>query len=89
LPFQIRFPFGKKKSKTAEQPPLPGAGASSSHLAPPREEAEGAQTPAAEDDIDAVKQLCGMGFSRAQAVEALEKTDYDVPRALNSLLGGQ
>jgi hypothetical protein len=30
-----------------------------------------------------------MGFSRAQAVVALEKTDYDVQRALNTLLGGQ
>jgi epidermal growth factor receptor substrate 15 len=44
-------------------------------------------TPAAEDDIEAVKTLCGMGFSRTQAVTALEQHDYDVQRALNSLLG--
>lgn len=44
-------------------------------------------TPAAEDDIDAVKTLCSMGFSRTQAVTALEQYDYDVQRALNSLLG--
>ena len=44
-------------------------------------------TPAAEDDIEAVKQLCQMGFSRGQAVTALEKYGYDVQRALNSLLG--
>lgn len=44
-------------------------------------------TPAAEDDIDAVKTLCSMGFSRTQAVTALEQHDYDVQRALNSLLG--
>lgn len=50
------------------------------------EPAEGA-TPAAEDDIDAVKTLCSMGFSRTQAVTALEQHDYDVQRALNSLLG--
>jgi len=39
------------------------------------------------DDLDAVKQLCGMGFSRHQAVEALEKHDYNFNAALNSLLG--
>lgn len=47
----------------------------------------GGATPAAEDDIDAVKTLCSMGFSRTQAVTALEQYDYDVQRALNSLLG--
>ena len=40
-----------------------------------------------QDDLDAVKQLCGMGFSRHQAVQALEKHDYNFTAALNSLLG--
>jgi len=40
----------------------------------------------APDDLDAVKQLHGMGFSRHQAVEALEKHDYNFTAALNSLL---
>lgn len=40
-----------------------------------------------EDDVEAVKTLCGMGFSRTQAVTALEEHGYDVQRALNSLLG--
>lgn len=40
-----------------------------------------------DDDIDAVKQLCSMGFSRTQAVMALENHGYDMQRALNSLLG--
>ena len=44
-------------------------------------------TPSVEDDVQPVKQLCSMGFSRSQAVEALEKHGYDVQRALNSLLG--
>lgn len=44
-------------------------------------------TPAVDDDIDAVKQLCSMGFSRTQAVMALENHGYDMQRALNSLLG--
>lgn len=44
-------------------------------------------TPPADDDIEAVKTLCGMGFSRTQAVTALERHGYDVQRALNSLLG--
>ena len=47
----------------------------------------GTATPAVEDDVEPVKQLCGMGFSRGQAVAALEKHGYDVQRALNSLLG--
>ncbi|CAE6423113.1 unnamed protein product [Rhizoctonia solani] len=44
-------------------------------------------TPAVDDDVEAVKTLCGMGFSRTQAVNALETHGYDVQRALNSLLG--
>ncbi|EPQ58260.1 hypothetical protein GLOTRDRAFT_57058 [Gloeophyllum trabeum ATCC 11539] len=81
----IRLPFGKKKAKHDAAPPLP------SHLsqAPgltPLEEPEG-NTPAVDDDVEAVKQLCGMGFSRTQAVAALEEHGYDVQKALNSLLG--
>jgi epidermal growth factor receptor substrate 15 len=80
--FQIRLPFGKRKgSKQDQAPPLPNA----SHLTPPVEEPNSA-TPAAEDDIDQVKQLCSMGFSRQQAVNALETHGYDFQRALNSLL---
>jgi epidermal growth factor receptor substrate 15 len=51
------------------------------------EEPSNGSTPAAEDDIEAVKTLCSMGFSRTQAVTALEQHGYDVQRALNSLLG--
>lgn len=50
-------------------------------------EEPGTATPAADDDIEAVKTLCNMGFSRTQAVTALEQNDYDVQRALNVLLG--
>jgi len=39
-----------------------------------------------DDDVEAVKQLTSMGFSRSQAVEALEKYGYDVQLALNALL---
>ncbi|KAH8102886.1 hypothetical protein BXZ70DRAFT_926963 [Cristinia sonorae] len=78
----IRLPFGrKKKSAGAEAlPPMPSSLAQQQVVEDP--------TPAAEDDIEAVKQLCQMGFSRGQAVGALEKYGYDVQRALNSLLGG-
>jgi len=74
----IRLPFGRKKAKH-EAPPLP----------PPLTQQQLVEepTPAAEDDIEAVKQLCGMGFSRTQAVTSLERHGYDVQRALNSLLG--
>jgi epidermal growth factor receptor substrate 15 len=45
--------------------------------------------PLGEDDYDAepVKQLIGMGFSRTQAVDALERNNYDFQDALDSLLG--
>ncbi|KAF5372949.1 hypothetical protein D9758_001736 [Tetrapyrgos nigripes] len=79
----LRLPFGKKKKQEAPPPPPP------SHLTPPREEPDRHGSPAVEDDVEAVKQLTDMGFSRTQAVSALEKYSYDVPRALNSLLAHQ
>lgn len=81
---QIRLPFGKKKNKAE---PLPSA--PSQLLTPPREEPERTNTPAVDDDVEAVKQLTAMGFSRTQAVDALEIYGYDVQKALNSLLGAQ
>ncbi|ORY88628.1 hypothetical protein BCR35DRAFT_350864 [Leucosporidium creatinivorum] len=42
---------------------------------------------AKEDDSVDVKQLVGMGFSRVQSIQALEKADYNVSKAINSLLG--
>ncbi|CCM03843.1 uncharacterized protein FIBRA_05992 [Fibroporia radiculosa] len=74
----LRLPFGRKKKATHDAPPVPPL-ASQQLVEEP--------TPPVEDDIDAVKQLCSMGFSRTQAVTALEMFDYDVQRALNSLLG--
>ncbi|KAG6874326.1 hypothetical protein C0995_001551 [Termitomyces sp. Mi166 len=79
----IRLPFGKKKKQQAE--PLPSLPAQ--HLSPPREESTPTATPATDNDVEAVKQLTAMGFSRSVAIEALEKYDYDVQRALNNLLG--
>ncbi|KAI0747860.1 hypothetical protein C8Q80DRAFT_1353774 [Daedaleopsis nitida] len=75
----IRLPFGRKK-KQQDAPPVP-------HLA--QQQIVEDPTPAVEDDVEAVKTLCGMGFSRTQAVTALEEHSYDVQRALNSLLGAQ
>ncbi|KAJ3572813.1 hypothetical protein NP233_g2832 [Leucocoprinus birnbaumii] len=76
----IRFPFGKKKTKNQEPTPPP-----SSTLAPPPEEFRN-KTPAGDDDVEAVKQITAMGFTRSQAVEALEKYGYDMRRAIDSLL---
>ncbi|KAJ7756806.1 hypothetical protein DFH07DRAFT_958946 [Mycena maculata] len=78
----IRLPFGKKKNKQVE--PLPSG--PSQLLTPPREDAERTTV---DDDVEAVKQLTAMGFSRIQAVDALEIYGYDVQKALNSLLGAQ
>jgi epidermal growth factor receptor substrate 15 len=57
-------------------------------LTPPIEEPSRtvSVTPAVDDDVEPVKQLCGMGFSRSQAVNALEIHGYDFQKALNSLL---
>ncbi|THH05573.1 hypothetical protein EW145_g4694 [Phellinidium pouzarii] len=80
----IRLPFGRKdKKKSKHDPPSMPPPQFLSPVAEP-----GANTPAVEDDVEPVKQLCGMGFSRTQAVAALEKHGYDVQRSLNSLLGG-
>jgi epidermal growth factor receptor substrate 15 len=77
-----------KKDKGAKEPiPDVPPAASSSLLASPPIPGNGASTPAVEDDVEAVKTLCGMGFSRTQAVNALETHGYDVQKALNSLLG--
>jgi epidermal growth factor receptor substrate 15 len=59
---------------------------SSQHLSPIIDESVGRVSPAVEDDVESVKQLCGMGFSRTQAVAALEANSYDFQRALNGLL---
>jgi len=77
----IRLPFGRKK-KQQQQEPLP---ATPAQLLTPQEEPF-TTVSAAGEDVEAVKQLVGMGFSRAQAVIALENHGYDVQRALNSLL---
>jgi epidermal growth factor receptor substrate 15 len=42
-----------------------------------------------DEDIQPVKQLLSMGFSRAQAIDALERNGYDVSSALNALLPSQ
>ena len=74
------MPFGKKKKQQPQEPP------SAQLLTPPEEEPYRIDTPASDDDVEAVKQLTGMGFSRTQAVSALENHGYDLQKALNSLL---
>ncbi|KAF8803613.1 hypothetical protein BYT27DRAFT_7171751 [Phlegmacium glaucopus] len=80
----IRLPFGKKKKQ--QEPMLPSA---TQYLTTPMEEVRRISTPAGDDDVEPVKQLTAMGFSRTQAVDALERYGYDVQKALNSLLGAQ
>ncbi|KAG9094342.1 hypothetical protein FRC06_010894 [Ceratobasidium sp. 370] len=77
---------GKKDKGPKEPIPDMPPAASSSLLASPPMPGNGAATPAVDDDVEAVKTLCGMGFSRTQAVNALETHGYDVQKALNSLL---
>ncbi|KAI0005866.1 hypothetical protein BJV74DRAFT_874996 [Russula compacta] len=77
----IRLPFGKKKKTQDSLPPA-------QHLSPIVDENFRRASPAVDDDVEPVKQLCGMGFSRTQAVAALEASSYDLQKALNSLLNG-
>jgi len=77
----LRLPFGKKK-KSHDAPIPPPIPSRSSHLTPPQEHGH-----TENDDADVVKQLTGMGFSRDEAVAALERTSYDLQKALNSLVG--
>ncbi|KAH9060032.1 hypothetical protein EDB87DRAFT_1674880 [Lactarius vividus] len=80
----IRLPgFGKRKKTQDSQPP---SQLSQQHLAPIVDENVRRTSPAVDDDVEPVKQLCSMGFSRTQAVAALEANSYDFQRALNSLL---
>jgi epidermal growth factor receptor substrate 15 len=71
---QIRLPFGRKKKPQESLPPPPVVPQGSSDLA-------------LDDDVESVKQICGMGFTRDQAVAALETHGYDTQKAINSLLG--
>ncbi|SNX86642.1 related to EDE1 protein involved in endocytosis [Melanopsichium pennsylvanicum] len=41
------------------------------------------------DDAGPVKQLCGMGFSRKNVIQALEKSNYRTEKALERLLASQ
>jgi hypothetical protein len=66
------------KSRGGEFPPIPNM--------PGRFEVGDQGDPPAADDLGVVKRLCGMGFGRQQAVEALEKHGYNFDAALNSLL---
>ncbi|KAI0256524.1 hypothetical protein BJV78DRAFT_1165015, partial [Lactifluus subvellereus] len=61
---------------------------SSSKESSDRHKEQGRPSKISDDDVEPVKQLCSMGFSRTQAVAALEASSYDVQRALNSLLSG-
>ncbi|PFH46118.1 hypothetical protein AMATHDRAFT_70603 [Amanita thiersii Skay4041] len=89
----IRLPFGKRKKQQQQQqqeappPPPPAA----SHLSTPRElgPIRSISPVGEDDDVQPVKQLISMGFTRAQAVDALERSGYDMQRALNALLGAQ
>ncbi|KAG2366795.1 hypothetical protein BDR07DRAFT_1449158 [Suillus spraguei] len=80
----IRLPFGKRK-KQDSVPPIPPSNLSQNVTVME----EPMMMSGVEDDVEPVKQLSAMGFSRNQAVAALEAHDYDVSRALNSLLGAQ
>ncbi|PLW09876.1 hypothetical protein PCANC_20010 [Puccinia coronata f. sp. avenae] len=88
-------PFGSPTS-SAEPPPLPTRPGSSTvkngtHHAPdipaPTPAPDPKVDPAKPTDSSAVKQICAMGFDRKVVIQALERDDWDMDRALNHLLG--
>ncbi|KAG8920578.1 hypothetical protein FRC01_000688 [Tulasnella sp. 417] len=78
----------KEKNKPEKNPPP---------VPPPRQEASissysssimnSTAAPGPGEDVEGVRAITAMGFSREQAVTALERHGYDVNRALNELLG--
>jgi len=80
------FSFKQKKKNKNQETLAPAATPiSSSSSPPPPADGSGIKT-SAHDDDEAVEQILGMGFERNQAVQALEKSGYNVPLAINSLL---
>ncbi|KAG8867620.1 hypothetical protein FRC20_005312 [Serendipita sp. 405] len=97
----LHFPFGRskttkekkeKKDKHAKDhardehvgmPPIP---AIPSEYSTERLETPELSTPGEDGDLPALKQLMEYGFSRQEAVDALEATGYSFQRALNKLL---
>lgn len=81
------FSFKQKKKNKNQETLAPPATPISSSSSPPPAPADGSGIKtSAPDDDEAVVQILGMGFEREQAVQALEKTGYNVPLAINSLL---
>ncbi|KAM0713546.1 hypothetical protein Q7P37_010508 [Cladosporium fusiforme] len=67
---------------TAPQPTSPQ---SASTAKPPAPAPAPAITPGEEHDDPILKRLTGMGYNRAQALDALEKYDYDINKAVDHL----
>jgi len=77
------FSFKQKKKNKNQETLTPAATPIVS--SPPPVDGSGIKT-VTHDDDEAVVQILGMGFERDQAVQALEKSGYNVPLAINSLL---
>lgn len=80
----------KEKSKTEKNPPPPPPSrheASSTISSYTSSVLNSTAAPGPGEDVEGVRAITAMGFSRDQAVNALEKHGYDVNRALNDLLG--
>lgn len=71
-------------------PALPARSAPPPTTAPPTtttKKGSNAEVELAKEHSMSIEDIVQMGFSRAEAVEALERYDYDRQRAINSLLG--
>ncbi|KAG8901828.1 hypothetical protein FRC00_004226 [Tulasnella sp. 408] len=80
----------KEKNKAEKNPPPPPPTrheASSTISSYSSSILNSTAAPGPGEDVEGVRAITAMGFSRDQAVTALEKHSYDVNRALNELLG--
>ncbi|CAO1624778.1 unnamed protein product [Sympodiomycopsis kandeliae] len=90
----LNDPFGTTTSATpatAAPPSLPSrsAAAPSQSLTTPTTDTGRSTSPALADDAGPVRQLASMGFARHEVIKALEKSNYNVSKALERLLAGQ
>ncbi|KAF8321426.1 uncharacterized protein EI90DRAFT_3292698 [Cantharellus anzutake] len=88
----LRFGFGKNKDKKSKKV-VPVEGPPPAPSLPPRPRRTGSLSVpdvigsvGPDGDIQPVQTLMDMGFSRERAVDALERHNYDVNTALNSLV---
>jgi len=91
----IRLPFGRKKKQQQQQQQQQNQEVHQTAALQPQllalQEQPELRTvpPSGNEDVQPVKQLIELGFTRTQAVGALERNGYDFQKALDALVDSQ